>query len=321
MGESADPFKTMGMGAGETLRIDDFMASLKQAQAPQRGPGTPRARRSVDVEKYAARLRYLCHLIARDRQGLCPINGILVVLPVTAAEPWSSLAEIGSACKADLAGTFEVLRMRCPVLILLSDLDKLQGFEDLVERLPAEQRTKRMGQRFPLVPDLEPEAVSARIKDSVSWIGTTLFPSMVHSLFQTERPGVRRSRIWCAPIPSSTGSWPPCAIAANGWRSSSRIASLRCRASRSSIAVATSRAPGPIRPPGRRSPPGVLRLLIREQDNVTWTADAMAQDEAAARLARAIKLVLIGVIVLGLLVILVLVGWQFLFSAPGEAAN
>ena len=121
--------------------------------------------------------------------GLCPINGILVVLPVTAAEPWSSLAEIGSACKADLAGTFEVLRMRCPVLILLSDLDRIQGFEDLVERLPAEQRTKRMGQRFPLVPDLEPEAVSARIKDSVAWIGTALFPSMVHSLFQTDARG------------------------------------------------------------------------------------------------------------------------------------
>ena len=44
VGESADPFKTMGMGAGETLRIEDFMASVKQA--PQRGPGTPRARRS-----------------------------------------------------------------------------------------------------------------------------------------------------------------------------------------------------------------------------------------------------------------------------------
>jgi hypothetical protein len=321
VGESADPFKTMGMGGGETLRVEDFMASLKQAQAQPRGPASPRARRSVDFEKYTARLRYLCRLIARDRQGLCPINGILVVLPVTTADPRSSFTEVGSACKADLTDAFDVLRMRCPVLFLLSDLDKIQGFEDLVERLPAEQRTKRMGQRFPLVPDLKPEDVSARIRDSVAWIGAALFPSMVHSLFQTERPG---------------GEDVEDLVRANS-QLYRFLAAMRDRRERMAQLVKDCIPALPGEPilyrgcyvagtgldpvTGQAFAPGVLRLLIREQDNVTWTADTMAQDATAMRLARAIRILLIGVIGLGVLAILALIGWKVFSSAPGEAAN
>ncbi len=316
--EPAGPFQSVAGGGGETLRIEDFMASLKQAQAERRGPGPARPRRSVDSEKYAARLRYLCRLIARDRQGLCPINGVLVVLPVTAAAPGSSFAEVATACKTDLTEAFDVLRMRCPVLFLLSDLDKIPGFEELVERLPAEQRTKRMGQRFPLVPDLDPARVGPRIEESVAWIGTALFPSMVHSRLQTERAGGedvtelvransrlfrflaamrdRRERLAqlvrdCIPaLPGEPILYRGCYIAGTG-------------------PAATEQA----------FAAGVLKLLIREQDNVTWTAEAVAQDEDAARWARMLKVFLIGVIALGIVAILTLIGWKLFFTGPDEA--
>jgi hypothetical protein len=320
VGESPDPFKTMGAGGAETLKIEDFMASFKQAQQDrQRGPGSSRSRKSVDVEEYTARLRFLCHLIARDRQGLCPINGILVVLPVTLAEPGSPLADICSACKTDLTDAFEVLRLRCPVLFLLSDLDKLPGFADLVERLPAEQRTKRMGQRFPLVPELDPEDVSPRIRESVAWIGTALFPSMVYSLFQTERPG---------------GEDVADLVRANS-QLYRFLGAMRERRERLALLVkdcipVLSGEPilyrgcyiagtGPDPATGQAFAPGVLRLLIREQDNVTWTRDAMAQDATATRLARAIKSFFIAIIALGLVLILALIVWKFAAPAPDEA--
>jgi IcmF-related N-terminal domain len=318
-GESADPFKTMGMGAGETLRIEDFMASFKKAQAQQQG--SQKSRKAVDAEKYATRLRYLCHLIARDRRGLCPINGVLVVLPISAVDPGSSLAEICSASKTDLAHAFEVLRMRCPVLFLVTDLNKLQGFADLIERLPSDQRNKRMGQRFPLVPDLDPDEVPARIKDSVSWIGTTLFPSMVHSLFRIEAPGgedvtevvqansqlyrflaamrERRDRLSqlvkdCIPaLPGEPILFRGCYVAGTG------------------LDPATEQA----------FAPGVLRLLIREQDNVTWTSSALLQDATFSRLARGLKVLLICVIALGLVIILGLIGWRAFFYSPDESAS
>jgi hypothetical protein len=316
--EPVGPFQSSAGGGGETLRIEDFMASLKQAQAQRRVPGPARPRKMVDSEKHAARLRYLCRLIARDRQGLCPINGVLVVLPVSAAEPGSSFAEVATACKTDLTEAFDVLRMRCPVLFLLSDLDKIPGFEELIERLPAEQRTKRMGQRFPLVPDLDPARVGARIEESVAWIGTALFPSMVHSRLQTERSGGedvtelvransrlyrflaamrdRRERLAqlvrdCIPaLPGEPILYRGCYVAGTG-------------------PAATEQA----------FAGGVLKLLIREQDNVTWTAEAVAQDEDAARWARMMKVFLIGVISVGIVVILAVIGWKLFFAGSDEA--
>ena len=168
-GEPADAFKTMGLGGGgETLRIEDFMDSLKKSGAQV--PGPLRSRKSVDAETYSARLRYFCRLIARDRNGLCPINGALVVLPCTLADPGTPIADICSATKADLSDTFETLRMRCPVLFLISDLDQLPGFTEVVERLPSNQRNNRMGQRFPLVPDLDPNSSSPLLDSSrITW--------------------------------------------------------------------------------------------------------------------------------------------------------
>src|SRR5262249_40130351 len=71
--EVDDPFHTMGLGAGaaQTLRVEDFVDSLKQVRA--RAAGT---KHRVDPEVHQARLRHLCRLIVRDRQGFCPINGV-----------------------------------------------------------------------------------------------------------------------------------------------------------------------------------------------------------------------------------------------------
>jgi hypothetical protein len=318
-GESADAFKTMGMGAGETLRVEDFMASLKKAQAQHQG--SLRSRKAVDAEKYAARLRYFCHLIARERGGLCPLNGVLVVLPITLADPGNSIVEICSASKTDLTDAFEVLRMRCPVLFLVSDLDKLQGFAELVERLPSNQRNNRMGQRFPLVPDLDAQDVPARIKDSVSWIGTSLFPTMVNSLFQIESPGGedvtevvransqlyrflaamrnRRERLSqlvkdCIPtLPGEPILYRGCYLAGTG----------RDPATEQAFA------------------PGVFMLLINQQDNVTWTAAALRQDATFTRLSRGLKILLISAVSLGILIILGLIGLRVFSRPPDEIAS
>ena len=313
-GETADPFKTMGMGGGETLRIEDFVNSLKKAEAQARIPR--RSGKTVDIETYRSRLRHLCRLIARDRLGLCPLNGILVVLPVALVESRGSLADICTACKTDLTDALEALRMRCPVVFLVSDLDRLPGFVDLAERLPAEQRRKRMGQRFPLVPELDHEDVPARIKDSVFWTGSTLFLSMVQSLFRVESAGGedvtevtransqlyrflaalrdRRERLSqfvrdCLPyLESEPILFRGCYFAGTG---------------RDSVT-------------GQAFAAGVFRLLIDEQEHVTWTSRALLEDAASLRMARLLKMVLVGAIGLGLVAICCLIGWKFCQQGP-----
>ena len=305
--ESPDLFKTMGMGAGETLRIEDFVATRKESYGL---PGAKKSRSTVDVGTYRARLRHLCQLIARDRMGLCPVNGVLIVLPITVADARNMVSEVCQASKTDLTDALDLLRIRCPVLFLLSDLDKLPGFVELVEQLPSDQRVKRMGQRFPLAPELDSEDVPGSIKDSVSWVGSNLFLSMVYSLLKVETPGgeeltevtransqlfrflaamrERRERLSqfvrdCLPVlPHEPILFRGCYFAGTGVDSAT----------------------------GQAFCPGVLRLLISEQNNVTWTAAALEQDSTSLRLARWLRIFLIGCIAAGVLAILARIGWK-----------
>lgn len=320
-GETAHQFKTMGMGGGETLRIEDFFASSNKAQVQTQPPVSRKPRKTVDAELYRARLRYLCHLIARDRLGLCPLNGVLVVLPITVADSRSSLSDICTACKVDLADALEALEMRCPVVFLVSDLDKLPGFADLAERLPADQRRKRMGQRFPLVPELDSEDVPARIKDSVFWTGSTLFLSLVQSLFKVEAPGGED-------VTEVT-------------RANSQLfrflAAMRDRRERLSQFVRDClpylagepilfrgcyfAGTGRDSMTGQAFAPGVFRLMIDEQERVTWTSRALLQDAAYLRLARWLKIGFICAIGLGIVAVFGRIVWWWLSHRPEPPAS
>ena len=253
----------------------------------------------------------MCRLIARDRQGFCPINGVLIVLPIIASGSDNGPEQRAEACKADLAEMFGVFEMRCPVIVLVSDLEKFPGFADLVERLPSGQTTKRMGQRFPLVPDLDNGAVPASIESSVSWISDILFPSMIYSQFKIESPGgedatdvlkansqlyrflskIRERQVATAQlvkdsIPAVHGEpilFGGCYFAGTGVNSGN----------------------------GQAFTSGVLKRLIDEQDNVTWTSNAINEDANMLRLASALKIAFLSIVALGILSTLVVIGLRF----------
>jgi hypothetical protein len=299
--DGGDQYKTMGMaaGAGETLRVEDFLETFKKAQQHGR-PGGPK--RAIDAELHLARLRHLCRLVVRDRQGFCPINGVLLLLPINTADARGDLDEIADGCRKDLATAFDTFRMRCPVLAMICGLEELTGFSELVERLTAEQVRKRMGQRFPLVHELPPTEVPERIEGAVETVAGNLFPSMVHALFQVESPGgevpeevlrvntqlfrfvneiidkgERLARLVRDSLPSLRGEpllFGGCYFAGTGQDSGTQQAFAS----------------------------GVLMRMIKEdQDSVTWTEETLNDDAAATRLARYLRLsflVVIGLTVL-----------------------
>jgi hypothetical protein len=298
--ESADPYRTMGMGAAgaATLRVEDFQATIKGAQDRARAG---RTRRVEDPELHLARLRHLCRLLIRDRRGFCPINGVLVTLPF-GVDARTDLADLADACGKDLAAAFDTIRMRCPVLALIGGLEQVDGFSELVERLPVEQARKRMGQRFPLVPDLPAGEIPEKVQDAVEVVTGSLLPSMIHAMFQVESKGIedvdevlrgnirlfrflngvvergeRVARLVRDSIPTLRGEpvmFGGCYLAGTGHD------------------PATDQA----------FASGVLMRLIKEdQDSVSWTAEALDRDATAARLAGRLRLALILIITLGVL--------------------
>ncbi len=296
--ESADPFKTMGMGAAgaATLRIEDFQATFKEAQTR-----VPRKKRVDDPEAHLARLRHLCRLIIRDRRGFCPINGVLLTVPI-GIDARADLADVADACRKDLTTTFDVFRMRCPVLALVSGLEQVPGFSELIAHLPPEQVRKRMGQRFPLVPDLTAGEVAEKVQDAIEVVSGSLFPSMIHTMFQVESKGLddvdqvlrsnfqlfrllqaivergeRVARFVKDCIPSVRGEpvmFGGCYFAGTGHDAANQQAFAS----------------------------GVLMRMIKEdQDSVTWTEEATESDAVAARMAGRLRIALVLIIALGAL--------------------
>ena len=298
--DEQDAAKTLGVGKGnhETLRIDDFVAQLKTKG--QLNPSAPRIPRKSDAElaPIVERLKRLCRLIARDRKGFCPSNGILVVLPVTCADVPSQSEEVARACSGDLAAIFETFRLRCPVLFLMSKLDTLPGFAELAERLPKNQKGSRMGQRFPLVPELSRESIPARVEESVSYICKSLVPTMVLSQFQVESPGGED-------LSMSMESNAQMVRLLNdiGRRSEPLSGFIRaCLPALKGEPVmfggcyfaATGRDPNK----NQAFASGVFSRLVRDQDNVTWTEDAILEDIRRLRLVKTLKTGLSGYLAL-----------------------
>lgn len=317
MASGADPFATIGLGQVQGFSKEALLESAKNYRGDE--PAAPRFARGEDRERCSARLRHLCRLIKRDRLGFCPVNGILVLLPVTAADPKNHPDETAEACRSDITEALGIFRMRCPVLVMVPDLQRIDGFTELVRRLPEGQRGKRMGQRFPLIADLADEDFPAKVESSVDWIVNSLFGSMVYSMFGVEssrgsdevyealqsnqqlfrfygRIRERRERLAklvrrCIPnLPGNRVMFGGCYFAATGDEPGSEQAFAS----------------------------GVLDRLIKDQDNVTWTEEAIREDVTLLRTARTVKLILGGVIALLIVGILVLlVSW--LWNGPTGA--
>lgn len=302
--QSADPYgvseftqnELKTIGADGTLAIPDLLKKLDELKHKERSP-----RRSLDVEPQKARLAHLCRLIRRDRGGFCPINGVLLIVPITAADPNQSSAQFATLCRTDLNTAFDVFRLRCPILVLVTDIDKLPGFPEMIERLPSKQLRRRVGQRFPLVPDVAEDQVESKIRSAIDWISETVLPGMVYALFRTETPG---------------GEGVTDVLQGNS-AILTFLTELREREAKLVELISSSCLTHADEPflfggcylAGTGNDPatqqafaeGVFKRLVEDQDLVSWTAEALHEDGRDHQRARVMSILLGTVITLGVL--------------------
>ena len=174
----------------EEQRVISLLVTEEQASQP-----AAQSRRRVflksrtQVDEAKARLQHLCQLIVRHRRPYCPINGILVLLPFACTDSDEDASQATSACELDLHVIRDITQVQCPVFVLGCDAEQSPGFRELLQRMPASQRERRLGQRFPLVPDLEPGGVPAMVQEGVSWFSYTFLPALIYNLFRLGPPG------------------------------------------------------------------------------------------------------------------------------------
>jgi hypothetical protein len=176
--------------AEETEEIKVIQAAAAAEDVQRQGKSRQSIlKNAAEVDRLTARLRHLCRLIVRDRRPYCPVNGIMVIAPAAATDTDEDANQTGTLVQKDLNATRDVLQVYCPILMLVGDLETVPGFTEFIQRFPEAQRQRRVGQRFPYLPDLEPEELEQKLDEVGHWISHALVPSWVYRLFRVERPG------------------------------------------------------------------------------------------------------------------------------------
>ncbi len=235
-------------------------------------------------ERLTARLRHLCRLVVRDRSPYCPINGILLVIPVAATDSEEDANQTGKLCQYDVRAIRQVMQTRCPVFALVGDLESLPGnsFREFAERFPEADRARRVGQRFPLVPDINPSELEPKIDEAAAFVCNSIIPNWVYKRFRLEKAG--RESLETA----LQGNCRLFQFMYQMWERQHRLGRI----------IARGVIPEDGSPPlfggcylggtGRDKREqafvaGVFQRLLLDQNVVSWTDDAVAEDAAYRR--------------------------------------
>jgi hypothetical protein len=120
--------------------VTDFVPVTGGLPAPTGGNA---AVSTPEANTLTARLEYVCSLLHKARQPVCPINGILTLLPFHLIA--NSATQLQTMIQRDLATLRNSLKLRCANTALVTHMDNEEGFQELVRRVGM-QRAK--DQRF-----------------------------------------------------------------------------------------------------------------------------------------------------------------------------
>lgn len=117
----------------------------------------------AEAAEQEQRLRYVGKLLRRTRQPLCPINGILTLLPYGLIQrgPREGI-ELQRAVDLDLQTAHRALQLRCPVTAVVTGMEQEAGFRELVRRIGRDRvASQRFGKGFTLWSPPLPERLEA----------------------------------------------------------------------------------------------------------------------------------------------------------------
>jgi hypothetical protein len=304
LGESPKPASVAPAAVPQPEAARPGRVLLLGEPEPAAGQPSPAARRvpliknDETVDLQTRRLRHVCRLLVRDRQPYCPVNGILLLVPLAATNGAVDASETASVCRQDLEVAQSALQLSCPILAVLCDADRLPGFSELArhfpEKVPGPVRV--LGQHFPLIPDLSPAQTQQLIEGGLAWVADALLPLVVGRLWRREgEDGVADRALAVQTNTELYEFLQECR---------QRLLLLGRLVSR-----AVLRDDGPPMlggcytagtGPDERDQAflaGVVRRLLEQQNDVAWTPAALAEDAAYRRYARAGYLVLVAIVV------------------------
>ena len=168
----------------ERRRMKELSGSPQPGRRPAPAPG-PAREPSADgnvlqnaylVAQASARVAHLCNLIAAARYPLCPVNGAIVAVPVTALSQDVAAQQWGLVAKHDLTALEQALKLRFPVFTVVGGVETLPGGGTFFEKFAADKFDRRLGKGFPFNPDVRPDQVGPAAEKVAEWVLSDLLP-------------------------------------------------------------------------------------------------------------------------------------------------
>jgi hypothetical protein len=275
-GESHSPVPGSGRTTGSSP-----VESPQSTPAVPEVPPTPRPRPSVlrkteEVESCEQRLRFLCRRIVRDRRPYCPLNGLLLLLPLDGLETEKDASHLATVCQHDLEVVRQAGRTGCPVYVLVPDLDRVPGFDSLARALTDEGRQRLLGRDFPLLPDIKEENLPRMVEGGMRSFFQA-FAGLVFRLFQVE--GAEDQSL--ATVAGNTRLYELLGSLQAHWKGLEWVLTrlITTEGSRSfRLGGCFLGATGDDPDRSQAFVPGVFRLLVENQNAVAWTGEALAEE-------------------------------------------
>ncbi|MBP86814.1 MAG: hypothetical protein CMJ64_08865 [Planctomycetaceae bacterium] len=156
------------------------------ASAPAPSSGSSMLSRQ-DAENQTERLEYVCELLSRARTPVCPLNGVLVAVPLRSVQSVMIAKDIPGAARSDLDTIRNVTKLRAPVTVMVAGMEAESGFCELVRRVgTTKAKANRFGKGFNVWNPPTEENM-----DAFSSHACGAFEDWVYSLFR-EREGLSK---------------------------------------------------------------------------------------------------------------------------------
>lgn len=169
---------------GAVLLLGEPEPAPDQPIRPQR---EPLLKDLEQVELATRRLRHVCKILLRERQPYCPLNGIILLIPLAATNSPDDTSETAAVIRHDLEVARGALQQDSPRIVVMGDAEQLPGFAEIIHHFPPNSGPQWvLGQHFPLAPDVNASQVPAIIESGLNWTGDTLLPLVISKLWRRE---------------------------------------------------------------------------------------------------------------------------------------
>lgn len=139
---------------------------------------------SSAAERLLERLEVICRLIAEDREPLCPVNGIVLLVPIQVLDCDATVDEVGNRIEQDLQAVIRTMEMEVSVQVVMCGLEGCEGADQWLARCPHQRRHRPLGTLLPDSPANESDAEATLTDKTADWLCHDLFPQLAHGLFR-----------------------------------------------------------------------------------------------------------------------------------------